>query len=597
VRLAEGNLAPRERGTVRFVEPGGLLRLHMADTTSLELRQRTVRRDEVVCHVERRQPVWSVDGIGATVCSSKGDEALVLEDRGTSPRIRRVSPAEVWRLQGLESEDLALFRSTRQRAHRNLRELEQDVAARTQHGVLAAAVVARAHARLEVLEHRLRVVASEGAVPVYEEVEFLGKGESNVVRRRGGVVEEVNIAPLLRYSRELVGMLVQLAGAAAEPTTRVRGGAGRPLTRPAVAPGKGALEALTRATTGQLIQGSLAAGSQSTYDSSFKHWVQWRAGREAPVYLDGRNPKADEDELLLFVAHMALNADYAHSTIHVMLYALRFKHLMARRPDPLEDKVLLKIAMKGISRMQGGPWRKIPASMDMLRWIVSQLDLDDDDDLLVAIALVMMFLFLLRSREALRKGALPDAKQCLRNKNVVLVGGGVVKTGASIQEADEVVLMQGESKADQNGQGSVANGFEAPGDELCLVGLLKRLQRQKPGHFSDPEAFFFTLSDGRVLDRNVIAGFLREAAVAFGAPKEALSVISLRSGGASAMWDQGFPSEDIKKRGRWASDCYRIYIWDGHDRARDVAAKMLSSNFSLMASLAAYRRHSAGGLG
>jgi hypothetical protein len=255
--------------------------------------------------------------------------------------------------------------------------------------------------------------------------------------------------------------------------------------------------------------------------------------------------------------------------------------------------MLLKIAMKGISRLQGGPWRKIPASMDMIRWIVSQLDLDNTDELLVAIALVMMFLFLLHSREALRKGAHPDAKQCLRVKNVVLVGGGVVKTGAGIQEADEVVLMQGVSKTDPNGQGSVANLFEALGDDLCLVGLLKRLQRQRPSQFHHSESFFFTLSDGRVLSRDVIAGFLEVAAVAFGAPKGAASVISLRSGGASAMWDQGFPAEDIKKRGRWASDCYRIYIWDGHDRARDVAARMLSSKFSLMASLAAYKRHAA----
>jgi len=311
------------------------------------------------------------------------------------------------------------------------------------------------------------------------------------------------------------------------------------------------------------------------------------------LFLDGRNPREDEDELLLFVTHKALNADYAHSSIHVMLYALRFKHLMARYPDPLEDKTLLKIAMKGISRLQGGAWRKIPASMDMIRWIVSQLDLDNNDELLVAIALVMMFLFLLRSREALRKGEAPDAKQCLRVKNVVLVGGGVVKSGSGIQEADEVVLMQGASKTDPNGQGSVANSFEAPGDELCLIGLLKRLQRQKPGHFSNQESFFFTLSDGRVLHRNVIAGFMREGAVAFGAPKEAAAAISLRSGGASGMWGQGFAGEDIKKRGRWASGCYRIYIWDGHDRARDVAARMLSSKFSLMASLAAYKRHAA----
>ena len=226
----------------------------------------------------------------------------------------------------------------------------------------------------------------------------------------------------------------------------------------------------------------------------------------------------------------------------------------------------------------------------MLRWIVKQLNLDDNDELLVAIALVTMFIFLLRSREALRKGKDPDAKQCVCVRNVVLVGAKVVRTGDAIQEADEVVLMQGASKTDPNGQGSVANVFETPGDELCLVGLMKRLQRQKPSHFRDSEAFFFTLSDGRVLHRDVVSKLLQEAAVAYGAPKEATSVISLRSGGASAMWDKGFTAEEIKRRGRWVSDCYRVYVWEGHDKAKDVASRMMSSDLSIMASLAAYRR-------
>ena len=211
-------------------------------------------------------------------------------------------------------------------------------------------------------------------------------------------------------------------------------------------------------------------------------------------------------------------------------------------------------------------------------------------ELLVAIALVMMSLFLLRSRKALRKGAHPDAKQCLRNMKIVLSRGGVALTGGDIQEADEVVLMQGKSKTDPNGQGSVANVFEAEGDDLCLVALLRRLHRLEPTHFNDPERHFFTLSDGQVLHRNVIADLLRAAAEAHGAPPGAASVISLRSGGASAMWDAGYSAEDIKRRGRWASDCYRRYVWEGHDRARDLATRMLGSKFTLMASLAAYRR-------
>jgi hypothetical protein len=332
--------------------------------------------------------------------------------------------------------------------------------------------------------------------------------------------------------------------------------------------------------------------SRTTYDSSWKnHWAAWTVLRGIPLYLDGTNPRADEKELLQFVAHKAMVALYAHGTIHVMIYAVRRKHLLARYPDPLSEALLVKVAMKGIWRLQGGPLRKIPCSMDMIRWIADRLDWENWEEFAVVLALVLMFVFLLRSREALRKDTDPDPKQCVRVLNVVFFREGTEVTGEAIQTADEVVLMQGASKTDPNGQGSVANAFEAPGNELCLLSLLKRAQRMNPKLFASPDSFLLTRSDGRVLHRDVVAKHLSEAAVAKGAPQGAASVISMRSGGASAMWDAGMSSEEIKRRGRWSSDCYQIYIWPGHDRGRDVASKMLGSTFSLMASLAAYRRH------
>jgi len=68
--------------------------------------------------------------------------------------------------------------------------------------------------------------------------------------------------------------------------------------------------------------------------------------RGIPLYLTGADPREDEEELLHFVSHKTMVALYAHGTIHVMIYAMRRKHLLARYPDPLADKLLLKVAMK-----------------------------------------------------------------------------------------------------------------------------------------------------------------------------------------------------------------------------------------------------------
>ncbi len=39
----------------------------------------------------------------------------------------------------------------------------------------------------------------------------------------------------------------------------------------------------------------------------------------------------------------------------------------------------------------------------------------------------------------------------------------------------------------------------------------------------------------------------------------------------------------IQRRGRWASDCWRRYIWEGRETARDVTTRMMASRPSLFA--------------
>ena len=59
------------------------------------------------------------------------------------------------------------------------------------------------------------------------------------------------------------------------------------------------------------------------------------------------------------------------------------------------------------------------------------------------------------------------------------------------------------------------------------------------------------------------------------------------------MWNKGYSVDEVKRRGRWLSDCWRLYVWEGRERARDVGARMLSSSFSLLASLERFARDEA----
>lgn len=337
-----------------------------------------------------------------------------------------------------------------------------------------------------------------------------------------------------------------------------------------------------------LIGSSIRYTTEKTYSAAFSHFRIWRWYRGLPLFLEG--DPGDEEDLMQFVAHRGLVAGYAYGSIHVMLFAIRMEHLKSRYGDPLVDKLLLKIVMRGLKRLQGGVIRKIPVTVELLLAVLDALDLTQWDDVVAATAIMFMYLFLLRSREALRKDG-ADAKQCVRVCMLAFYNKGVEVFGDGILEADEVVWLSAYSKTDPNGQGGVHNVFAAPGRKLCVLNLLKKMYLMRPSHFAKSEQFLFVCDDGKVLHRDVVAKLLSKSAVVLGVPPEAVSVISIRAGGASAMYDAGFSVEEIKKRGRWASECWRVYVWDGRDRTRELASRMLGSSVSMVASLAYYKRH------
>ena len=495
----------------------------------------TLKTDEVEAGIPRKIVVRSIDGPGAALRSfghpPEGiGNNLIWDDRGEEVRVRSLSTSEVWRICGYPDEASDLFMAVNPRLRR----------------------------------HEVEQAPANGVLKV--------DAEAVVDRALGRVTQAMSLRP---------------CEADARPGTRASGGKRRVIA-PMADYDREALDPL-RSARSTLILSSIGSNSLSTYGSSFKHWVMWRMVRGQPLYLTGRDLNADQNEMVSFVAYKGLVFNYGHGTVHVMLYAIRFQHLAAGMGDPLRDKPLLKVAMKGLKRIQGGPRRKIPASMDIIREAVVGLDQETWNGLMVTIALVMMFLFLMRSREALRKGATPDEQQCLRVGSVIMASHGKTVKGSEVATSDEVVVMWGRSKTDIDGQGSVANVFEAD-HPLCLVRLLKKAHAMRPHHFSREDSYFFVLDDGKVLHRDKVVDVLRRAAGKLGVPEEALSVISLRAGGASAMWHAGFTVDEIKRRGRWASECWRIYVWEGRERARNVATKMLSSVFSLMASLARHAR-------
>jgi len=315
-----------------------------------------------------------------------------------------------------------------------------------------------------------------------------------------------------------------------------------------------------------VLSSSIHLRSRNTYSSQFAHFFRFCTALGIDCFMRGFDPVAAQEVLVQFIAFKGVVQRYAHATVRVMLFAIHHFHLLNRCPDPLFGAPLYK-ALKGLRNLQGGSVQKVAATPDLLIEALNELNLDVWDDLVEALGLSVMFVFLSRSSEALSTGGHADPERGLRVQDVTLAAKGKALTADSQCLADELVLLKGKSKADQDGMGHMANAFRTE-HPLCPVSLLQRAMRMNPGHFAVKERFLLTKSNGRVLSRDEMAARLRRAGGRLGFPEGFLSVISLRSGGARTMFHEGYSAEEIKRRGRWRSELAYICLDESGAQSR-----------------------------
>ena len=112
----------------------------------------------------------------------------------------------------------------------------------------------------------------------------------------------------------------------------------------------------------------------------------------------------------------------------------------------------------------------------------------------------------------------------------------------------------------------------------CGYSISSELPNRRTYQLATPEPTFPPcLSSGKVLHRGKVEEKLRQAAQQLDVPAPMASTRSLRAGGATAMWAAGYSAEEIQRRGRWVSQCFRICIWEGHERSKGVGTRMLEA--------------------
>ena len=332
-----------------------------------------------------------------------------------------------------------------------------------------------------------------------------------------------------------------------------------------------------------LVLDRMAESTRRTYDSQYRWWELFCQRRGISPLRTVLAPNPREEELVLdFIIHSGVIMQKSPGTVKLRIAAIRSKHLSLGLPDPLYYMPRVPLALSGLKRRWGTPERRLPVTPEMLRWLKAQLQPDRfAADALLWAAVCLGFFFLLRASEFLEVGyRLPH--RGLFGRHAVLQRNGKPVSLSELAQADELVLTVQSSKTDIFNKGETRNHFRVPrikGEDapLCVVEAVCMLFHHFPGRMpgnTDQDLPLLTELNGKLMTREAVQTALQLAARALGFNAERLGSHSLRFGGASALWAAYHDSGLVRRWGRWASDCFQSYIWEGRKGAQGVARSM-----------------------
>lgn len=240
------------------------------------------------------------------------------------------------------------------------------------------------------------------------------------------------------------------------------------------------------------------------------------------------------------------------STITQYLAAVRALHLDLGLRSPTEDCILLPRVLRGIKRCLGTPHRPrmaitTPILHRLCTTLRSTTSFSLHDRIMLHAAMTLAFYGFLRCAEF-------TAPPTLANFDV-----------ARHATRDDVLLSPGQlafrikvSKTDPFRQGSTVH-LAATRTATCPVAAMARYLAFSPAPTAGSP--LFTLHSGRPLTRDFLTVVLRQLLVAAGIPcPDQYAGHSFRIGAATSAAAANVPDWLIQTMGRWASNCYKLYI-------------------------------------
>ena len=329
---------------------------------------------------------------------------------------------------------------------------------------------------------------------------------------------------------------------------------------------------------------SIRTSTSSKYSGQWQEYVAHSEDCEEDPFQAGKHERQVTEHLVYFVLYRFEFAGNAFGTIRGYLSAIRWYFLEAELPDPTKGNWLLRV-MRGIKNLRGAVNRKLPVTLDMLKWIWARRGVGLSKARAVATAAVIQVFFLLRISDFGAQDSRTVSEFILKVHQVKFWKGGVRCKWSD--EPDEVSI-EGDGDKMSN-QPWYRNHF-ATGSDLCPVRALAEWFCLIDGKVASGCPLFTVppevgervqpgeRADSLCVNRSDICQAIKAAAVANGDKAASYSSHSGRIGGATLLLQAGASVNTIKLAGRWKGDTWSIYSRMTSTAMYGVAADMIGAS-------------------
>lgn len=307
---------------------------------------------------------------------------------------------------------------------------------------------------------------------------------------------------------------------------------------------------------------SLAVNSKQSYATGKTQFINFCA----TFRVHELGPILPTTETILCYSATYLAKQVRHGTIKTYLSAVKHFHLQNNYDLQLHKFIRLHYLLRGIKRFQGDalPKRK-PIGINHLELFYKLLLPDSNtniDNIMLWAAICLAFFGFLRISEFTGSSAF--------DPTVHLMASDICFQQLANQ-VNEMQVNIKSSKTDPFRKG-VQLSIGKTGSHICPIAAM-----QKYLHYSNPlSGPLFQYKSGRYLSRSRFTEEIRCLLEQGGYKSKEFAGHSFRIGVATTAASANFPPWLIKALGRWASDCYEIYVQTPKETLVGASKKLLN---------------------